>query len=183
MVESWRVWILAWWWLFTPCPLVQKNVGTIPSCSSRLGLWFRPIDIHRFVEFFRTKEAKVRQEQFVLLLGNMSWRLHLDCINKFNLCWRNFCKRHGRISSAFAKNILVCINTCSCASRTDDLRTRQEMTCLRACVNKMLKNHPHGNVFKEIWHLARHVETFVLPITDPEQEEQTRARKILYPMR
>ena len=54
------------------------------------------------------------------------------------------------------------------------------MTYLHPYVNKMLENHPYGDTFKEIRDLARYVEYYVPPIPDPEQEEQTRAQKILY---
>ena len=54
------------------------------------------------------------------------------------------------------------------------------MTYLHPYVNKMLENHPYGDTFKEIRDLARYVEDYVPPIPDPEQEEQTRAQKILY---
>ena len=54
------------------------------------------------------------------------------------------------------------------------------MTYSRPYVNNMLKNHPHGDTFKEIRDLARIVEAYVPPIPDPEEEEQTRAQKILY---
>ena len=54
------------------------------------------------------------------------------------------------------------------------------MTYSRPYVNNMLKNHPHGDTFKEIRDLARCVEAYVPPIPDPEDEEQTRAQKILY---
>ena len=54
------------------------------------------------------------------------------------------------------------------------------MTYLRPYVNKMLENQPYGDTFKEIWDLARCVEAYVPPIPDPEDEEQTRAQKILY---
>ena len=54
------------------------------------------------------------------------------------------------------------------------------MTYLRSYVNKMLENHPHGDTFKQIRDLAPCVEAYVPPIPDPEEEEQTRAQKILY---
>ena len=54
------------------------------------------------------------------------------------------------------------------------------MTYLHPYVNKMLENHPYGDTFKEIRDLARHVEDYEPPIPDPEQEEQTRAQKILH---
>ena len=54
------------------------------------------------------------------------------------------------------------------------------MTYLHPYVNKMLENHPYGDTFKEIRDLARYVEDYVPPIPDPEEEEQTRAQKILY---
>ena len=44
----------------------------------------------------------------------------------------------------------------------------------------MLKKHPHGEKFKEIRFLARYVEDYVPPIPDPDEEEKTRAQKILY---
>lgn len=52
------------------------------------------------------------------------------------------------------------------------------MTYLRPYVRNMLKNHPHGDTFKEIRGLARYVEAYVPPIADPDEEEQTRAQKI-----
>ena len=54
------------------------------------------------------------------------------------------------------------------------------MTYSRPYVNKMLENHSHGDTFKEIRDLARYVEDYVPAISDPEEEEQTRAQKILY---
>ena len=54
------------------------------------------------------------------------------------------------------------------------------MTYSRPYVNNMLKNHPYGGDFKEIRALARSVEAYVPPISDPEKEEQTKAQKILY---
>ena len=54
------------------------------------------------------------------------------------------------------------------------------MTYSRPYVNNMLKNHPHGDTFKEIRELARYVKDYVPPIPDPDEEEQTRAQKILY---
>ena len=54
------------------------------------------------------------------------------------------------------------------------------MTYSRPYVNNMLKNHPHGDKFEEIRHLAYWVGTYLPPIPDPEEEEQTRAQKILY---
>ena len=54
------------------------------------------------------------------------------------------------------------------------------MTYSRPYVNNMLKNHPHGDTFREIRDKARYVGKYVTPITDPEEEEQTRAQKILY---
>ena len=54
------------------------------------------------------------------------------------------------------------------------------MTYLRSYVNNMLKKHPHGEKFKEIRFLARYVEDYVPPIPDPDEEEKTRAQKILY---
>ena len=44
----------------------------------------------------------------------------------------------------------------------------------------MLKKHPHGEKFKEIRFLARYVEDYVPAIPDPDEEEKTRAQKILY---
>ena len=52
------------------------------------------------------------------------------------------------------------------------------LTYLRSYVNNMLKKHPHGEKFKEIRDLARYVETYVPPIPDPDEEEETRAQKI-----
>ena len=54
------------------------------------------------------------------------------------------------------------------------------MTYLRPYVDKMLENHTYGDTFKEIRDLAWHVEAYVPPIPDPEEEEQTSAQKILY---
>ena len=51
------------------------------------------------------------------------------------------------------------------------------MTYLRPYVNKMLKNHPHGDIFEEIRGLARSIEAYVPPVPDP---DETRAQKILY---
>lgn len=51
------------------------------------------------------------------------------------------------------------------------------MTYLRPYVNNMLKNHPHGDTFKEIRYLARYIEAYVPPVPDP---DETRAQKILY---
>ena len=44
----------------------------------------------------------------------------------------------------------------------------------------MLKEHPHGDTFREIRDLARYVGDYVPPISDPEEEKQTREQKILY---
>ncbi|WP_188020692.1 hypothetical protein [Synechococcus sp. RS9907] len=54
------------------------------------------------------------------------------------------------------------------------------MTYSRPYVNNMLKNHPHGDTFREIRDLSRRVQAYVPPIPDPEEEEQTKAQKILY---
>ena len=54
------------------------------------------------------------------------------------------------------------------------------MTYLRSYVNKMLKNHPQGETFKDIRFLARYVQDYEPPIPDPDEEEQTNAQKILY---
>lgn len=54
------------------------------------------------------------------------------------------------------------------------------MTYSRPYVNNMLKNHPHGDTFREIRDKAGYVGKYVPPITDPEEEEQTKAQKILY---
>ena len=51
------------------------------------------------------------------------------------------------------------------------------MTYSRPYVNNMLKNHPHGETFKEIRFLARRIEAYVPPVPDP---DETRAQKILY---
>ena len=51
------------------------------------------------------------------------------------------------------------------------------MTYARPYVNNMLKNHPHGETFKEIRFLARRIEAYVPPVPDP---DETRAQKILY---
>ena len=55
------------------------------------------------------------------------------------------------------------------------------MTYLRSYVNTMLKKHSHGEKFKDIRFLARHVETYEPPITDPHEEEQTNAQKSYMP--
>lgn len=52
------------------------------------------------------------------------------------------------------------------------------MTYLRAYVNKMLDNYTHGETFKKIRELARHVEDYEPPIPDPEVDEQTRKQRI-----
>jgi len=52
------------------------------------------------------------------------------------------------------------------------------MTYLRAYVNKMLEHHPHGDTFKKIRELARHVEDYEPPIPEPEVDEQTRKQRI-----
>ena len=54
------------------------------------------------------------------------------------------------------------------------------MTYSRTYVNNKLKSHLHGDTFKEIRELARYVKDYVPPIPDPDEEEQTRAQKILY---
>ena len=46
------------------------------------------------------------------------------------------------------------------------------MAYLRLYVYNMLKNHPHGDKFKEIRRLAYSVGTYLPPIPDPEEEEQ-----------
>lgn len=51
------------------------------------------------------------------------------------------------------------------------------MTYVRPYVNNMLKNHPHGETFKEIRFLACRIESYVPPVPDP---DETRAQKILY---
>ena len=51
------------------------------------------------------------------------------------------------------------------------------MAYVRPYVNNMLKNHPHGETFKEIRFLARRIEAYVPPVPDP---DETRAQKILY---
>ena len=51
------------------------------------------------------------------------------------------------------------------------------MTYLRPYVNSMLKNHPHRDTFKEIRQHAYWVVTYIPP--DPEEEEQTRAHRVL----
>ena len=51
------------------------------------------------------------------------------------------------------------------------------MTYVRPYVNNMLKNHPHGDTFKEIRFLARYIEAYEPPRPDP---DETRAQKILY---
>ena len=54
------------------------------------------------------------------------------------------------------------------------------MTYSRPYVNNMLKNSSHGDTFREIRDLSRLVGAYAPPIPDPEEEEQTRAQKILY---
>ena len=54
------------------------------------------------------------------------------------------------------------------------------MTYSRPYVNNMLKNHPHGDSFREIRDLSRWVQAYAPPVPDPEEEEQTKAQKILY---
>ena len=51
------------------------------------------------------------------------------------------------------------------------------MAYVRPYVNNMLKNHPHGDTFKNIRYLARYIEAYVPPVPDP---DETRAQKILY---
>lgn len=51
------------------------------------------------------------------------------------------------------------------------------MTYSRPYVNNMLKNHPHGDTFREIRGLARSIKACVPPVPDP---DETRAQKILY---
>ena len=51
------------------------------------------------------------------------------------------------------------------------------MTYSRPYVNNMLKNHPHGDTFREIRGLARSIKAYVPPVPDP---DETRAQKILY---
>ena len=51
------------------------------------------------------------------------------------------------------------------------------MTYLRSYVNKMLEKHPHGDTFKKIRELARHVEDYEPPIPEPEVDEQTRKQR------
>ena len=43
------------------------------------------------------------------------------------------------------------------------------MTYVRAYVNNMLKNHPHGDTFKNIRYLARYIEDYVPPVPDPDE--------------
>ena len=50
------------------------------------------------------------------------------------------------------------------------------MTYLRPYVNSVLKNHPHGDTFKEIRYHSHWVGSYIPP--DPEEEEQTRAQEI-----
>ena len=52
------------------------------------------------------------------------------------------------------------------------------MTYVRAYVNNMLENHPHGDTFKKIRELAGHVEDYEPPIPEPEVDEQTRKQRI-----
>ena len=54
------------------------------------------------------------------------------------------------------------------------------MTYLRSYVNNMLKKYSHGDKFKDIRFLARHVEAYEPAIPDPHEEEQTNAQKRLY---
>ena len=49
------------------------------------------------------------------------------------------------------------------------------MTYVRAYLNNMLKNHPHGDTFKNIRYLARYIEAYVPPVPDP---DKTREQKI-----
>ena len=42
----------------------------------------------------------------------------------------------------------------------------------------MLKNHPHGDKFKEVRRLAYRVGTYIPPIPDPEEEEQTKEQNL-----
>ena len=56
------------------------------------------------------------------------------------------------------------------------------MTYSRPYVNNMLKNHPHGDTFREIRDLSRWVKAYVPPIPAPEEVKQTKAQKILYSM-
>ena len=51
------------------------------------------------------------------------------------------------------------------------------MTYLRSYVNKMLEKHPHGDTFKKIRELARHVEDYEPSIPEPEVDEQTRKQR------
>ena len=51
------------------------------------------------------------------------------------------------------------------------------MTYSRPYVNNMLKNHPHGDTFREIRGLARSIKAYVPSVPDP---DETRAQKILY---
>ena len=44
----------------------------------------------------------------------------------------------------------------------------------------MLKNHPHGETFKDIRFLARYIQDYEPPTPDPNEEEQTNAQKTLY---
>ena len=43
------------------------------------------------------------------------------------------------------------------------------MTYVRAYVNNMLKNHPHGDTFKNIRSLASSIEDYVPPVPDPDK--------------
>ena len=52
------------------------------------------------------------------------------------------------------------------------------MAYLRPYVNNMLKNHPHGDKFKEVRRLAYRVGTYIPPIPDPEEEEQTKEQNL-----
>ena len=52
------------------------------------------------------------------------------------------------------------------------------MAYLRPYVNNMLQNHPHGDKFKEVRRLAYRVGTYIPPISDPEEEEQTKEQNL-----
>ena len=52
------------------------------------------------------------------------------------------------------------------------------MAYLRPYVNNMLKNHPHGDKFKEVRRLAYRVGTYIPPIPDPEEEKQTKEQNL-----
>ena len=52
------------------------------------------------------------------------------------------------------------------------------MAYLRPYVNNMLKNHLHGDKFKEVRRLAYRVGTYIPPSPDPEEGERTREQNL-----